>query len=277
MLLALVAFTALRFTLCSDSYQRETINEDSRLIGKSMAVTRQDYLFDSPYDWGKLQKQDGYLAYVKDGQTLSKLGIDVSEHNGKIDWQKVKDAGIEFSYIRAGYRGSQSPTVVSDDSFEVNFSGARDAGLQVGVYFDSMALTEEEAREEADYTCDLLGGAKIDYPIAFDMEPDNDDSERVQGMTTDQYTAIARAFCDECERRGYSAVVYGNQYELALYDRKALATFGFWYAEYESNPTTILRFGMWQYTKTGKVPGIETNVDIDLDLTDALAAEDQEG
>ena len=67
MLLALVAFTALRFTLCSDSYQRETINEDSRLIGKSMAVTRQDYLFDSPYDWGKLQKQDGYLAYVKDG------------------------------------------------------------------------------------------------------------------------------------------------------------------------------------------------------------------
>ena len=32
---------------------------------------------------------------------------------------------------------------------------------------------------------------------------------------------------------------------------------------------------MWQYTKTGNVDGIEREVDIDLDLTDALAREDE--
>ena len=51
-------------------------------------------------------------------------------------------------------------------------------------------------------------------------------------------------------------------------------TNGFWYAEYSSKPTSSLRFGIWQYTKAGSVDGIEREVDIDLDLTDALVRED---
>ena len=62
---------------------------------------------------------------------------------------------------------------------------------------------------------------------------------------------------------------------MSQYDLKRLAGYGFWYAEYGSKPTSSLRFGMWQYTKTGNVDGIEREVDIDLDLTDALAREDE--
>ena len=272
-----MAFIVLRLTVFKGDFPTETISDSSRLVGKSLAVSNQDSLFLAPYDWSRLQTKDGHLAYVKDGQTLSKLGIDVSEHNGDIDWEKVADDGVQYAYIRAGYRGSQTANVVSDARFSENFTDARLAGLPVGVYFYSMATTEAEAREEAEYTCNLLDGAHIDYPIAFDMEPDNDDSDRIQGMTSQEYTTVAWAFCDECERRGYSAVVYGNQYELSLYDRSRLAPFGFWYAEYESDPSSPLRFGMWQYTKTGRVKGIQGNVDIDLDLTDALAAEDAAG
>lgn len=273
-LVALVAFIALRLTVFRGSLPGETISDEPRLVGKSMGVSRTDGLFFSPYDWSRLQTRDGHLAYVKDGQVLSRLGIDVSEHNGDIDWNKVRDAGVEYAYIRAGYRGSQTATLATDARFDDNLSKARLAGLEVGVYFYSMATSEEEAREEAAYTCNLLDGAHIDYPIAFDLEPDDEDSVRVQGMTTDQYTQVAKAFCDECERRGFAAVVYGNQYELALYDRTQLAPYGFWYAEYESDPTSPLRFGMWQYTKTGTVKGIKTKVDMDLDLTAALAADD---
>ena len=51
------------------------------------------------------------------GELSSKMGIDVSVHQGKIDWQAVKSDGIEFALIRVGYRGSVSGKIVIDTRF----------------------------------------------------------------------------------------------------------------------------------------------------------------
>ena len=145
----------------------------------------------------------------------------------------------------------------------------------MGVYFFSQAKTEEEAREEADFAAKRLANSNVEYPIAFDMEPDAEGADRISKLSGRELTAIATAFCEQCEKNGYHAIVYGNRYDLSQYDLKRLAGYGFWYAEYGSKPTSSLRFGIWQYTKTGNVDGIEREVDIDLDLTDALAREDE--
>ena len=58
--------------------------------------------------------------------------------------------------------------------------------------------------------------------------------------------------------------------DLAHYDLAALSRYGFWYAEYAKAPTMALRYGIWQYTDSGKVDGIDGNVDLDIDLTGAL-------
>lgn len=52
-------------------------------------------------------------------------------------------------------------------------------------------------------------------------------------------------------------------YEL---DLEKLLDYPVWYADYEELPQTPYRFSMWQYSSTGSVPGIEGNVDLNIQL-----------
>lgn len=222
----------------------------------------------SPYDWSNLKTDgSGRLSYVQNGQTISRTGIDVSSHQQQINWSSVAQDGISFAYIRLGYRGSSEGTLHVDDFFAQNLSGAKNAGIDVGVYFFSQAITEEEAREEARFVLKQLDGASLDYPIAFDMEPSPEGSGRADALTREEATAIANAFCDEIQKSGYRAIIYGNSYDLSKYDLSAL-TGRIWLAQYDGKPDGSISFVMWQYTPKGTVAGISGSVDLNLDLSD---------
>ncbi len=277
MLLAVVAVAAIvtvvvSFRMKTQPPQEKIVAHKEELQGISMAIKDRNKLYNSPLNWSNIgTDSNGYLAYKTGGQAQSLLGIDVSEHNAQINWQKVKAAGVSFAYIRIGYRGSQAGNIVEDSTFAQNIAGAREVGIKVGIYFFSQAINETEAREEADFVFSKLGGSTIDYPVAFDMEPTKNGTNRIDNLTNDQMTAIAAAFCRQCVYNGHNAIIYGNQYDLLNYNLTMLMDYGFWYAEYRSKPTMNLNFGMWQYTNQGKVPGISGSVDINLDLTPALA------
>lgn len=228
----------------------------------------------SPYSWSNIQRDaNGHLAYVVDGQKLSRLGIDVSEHNGDIDWEAVARAGVQFAYVRVGYRGTDAGNIVPDPNLRENLRDARAAGLKVGAYFYSSAKSADEAREEAEFTLKKLDGLTLDYPVAFDLEPSDITDGRISDATAEQLSEAAQAFCETITAGGYASVVYGNQYDLAEMDYQSLYRYGFWYAEYDVDaPTSTMNFALWQYTKKGTVDGIETSVDMDLDLTPAAAA-----
>lgn len=250
--------------------QNADISQPKGLIGLQFAAADSPTLLKQPYDWSNLDTSSSYYSYAVDGNAKSVLGIDVSQHQGDIDWEKVKAAGIQFVYLRVGYRESIGAKVCADSNFKQNLSNAKAAGLKVGVYFYSQATTEDEAREEADLTLQMLDGASIDYPVAFDFEPTNDSSgTRVSNLSADQMTKVAKAFCNRIWSSGYSTIIYGNSADLSLYNLSDLAKYGFWYAEYGSHPTMDLNFALWQYTDEGTVDGIEGNVDIDLDLSAA--------
>lgn len=227
----------------------------------------------SPYDWNNLKLNDkGLYEYTNGIATQSRVGVDVSEHQGAIDWSQVKDYGIQFAYIRVGYRTTDDGTIYKDNYFDSNFRDARAAGLDVGVYFYSQATTTDEAVEEADYVVSQLQNADLAYPIAFDLEPTDGATNRASNMTTDQYTLVMKAFTDEVNRLGYQATVYGNASDLANYDLSSLSTYALWVASYGSIPQTNFDFTMWQYSNSGNLPGINTSVDMDLDLTQAYQA-----
>lgn len=60
-------------------------------------------------------------------------------------------------------------------------------------------------------------------------------------------------------------MVYFNPSEgYKQYDLSQLMDYPFWLAQYNSVPTFYYDFDMWQYTSTGRVPGISGNVDINL-------------
>ena len=211
--------------------------------------------------------ENGRVSYTEDGVTAAKTGIDVSKNQGYIDWDSVAADGIEFAFIRAGYRGTTEGDLFQDDYFEYNLQFARAAGVECGVYFFSQAVTEEEAREEAEFVLQLLAGAQLDYPVVFDYEQNAAGVEgRITGMGREESTVIAQAFCEAIETGGYDAMLYGNGYDLSNFDYDALDGYGLWYAEYGDYPSCRRPFAVWQYSNDGQVAGIETAVDMNLDI-----------
>ena len=225
------------------------------------------------FDWSKLDRSNGRYAYVVDGQVKSRLGIDVAEHEYGIDWDAVAADGIDFAMIRLGYRGATEGDLYLDDCYEENIAEAKAAGLDCGVYFFSQAVTEDEAIEEADFVLANLGGMALECPIAYDFEYVSGIGEtRTSGLTAEEHSAIADAFCDRIEQAGYRTLVYGNMYDLQKYDVTALAGRKIWWAEYNvASPSNYLDITMWQYTSNGRVAGIDEDVDMNIDLSGVLA------
>lgn len=230
-----------------------------------------DNLIETPYDWDRLSWDErGRVHYVVDGDVRSRTGIDVSEHQGDIDWDAVAADGIEFAYIRAAWRGSTEGGLYEDERFEENLTGAQGAGLDTGLYVFSQALGAEEGREEAEFVLDLLDGRPLELPIAFDHEVTSDFSGRADNISREDYTAAARAFCDTLEAAGYEVLIYGNAYEFSRMNILSFERQGYWFAEYDEAPAVPLDLYLWQYTHQGSVDGIQTTVDMNIELVDVL-------
>ena len=214
--------------------------------------------------------ENGFLAYYEDDVKVSMTGIDVSKWQYDINWNKVAAAGVDYAIIRLGYRGTaEAGKCAMDPYFEKNIKGALGAGLQVGVYFFTQAITEEEAIEEANIVIDALKNYNVTFPIVYDTEYSED--SRANDLSNAERTACARAFCDTILAAGYTPVVYSSTNWAVLdLDLEELRGYDFWYAYYGEPEKLYLPYGftMWQYTDKGKVDGIETNVDLNISFMD---------
>lgn len=194
----------------------------------------------------------------------SRLGIDVSEHQGEIDWEQVRAAGIDFAFIRIGYRGYSVGQINADDRARENLAGAKAAGIDVGVYFYAQAVSTAEAAEEARWCLNFLGGEALDLPVVYDWEWVGYDA-RTGSMDKSTLTECVKTFCAAIESGGYSPMIYFNNHvSRDLLDLRELEGYPFWLAQYKDRLDYPYQVDFWQYTETGKVPGIEENVDIDL-------------
>ncbi len=220
------------------------------------------------FDSTKLKKSDNkYEYYSADGKLISKWGIDVSKYQGNINWKKVKDAGVEFVIIRLGYRGyGWAGKIVYDENFTKNIEGALNAGIEVGVYFFSQAINDAEALEEAQFVLDAIKKYNITYPVVFDTEAIADSlNPRTKNITRERVTKNCQVFCDAIEAAGYDSMIYYNMPWCAKkLDLAALKNYTIWYADYLPFPQTPYIFNMWQYTGTGRIDGIEGDVDINI-------------
>ena len=215
----------------------------------------------NPIGLGDFAMVDGYLTCLS---TQSVLGIDVSEWQDEINWQQVKDAGVEFAMIRVGWRGSEQGVLVEDICAQANYAGAAAAGIKVGAYFFSQAISVEEATEEANYMLNLIKDWDVEMPVVYDWEFISAES-RTGNVDPRTLTDCTKAFCDIVANAGYQPMVYFNMnhsYE-NIYIRE-LTDYPFWLARYDTVLNYPYKIDMWQYTETGSVPGISTNVDINL-------------
>lgn len=224
-----------------------------------------EFLFNKTYDWSNLYANDGLYSYEEHGEVKSRVGVDVSEHQHYIDWNTVAAEGIDFAFIRVGNRGTSEGRILQDEYFDYNIDAASRAGLDIGVYFFSQSINEDEAREEANFVLKKIKGKKISYPIVYDHEPISGVSSRADNLSVEQMTKNAQAFCEVINDAGYNAMIYGNSRDLSRYDLSQLSSWGIWLAHYGSSvPEWNNGFSIWQYSNSGQINGIDTAVDLDI-------------
>jgi lysozyme len=193
---------------------------------------------------------------------MAATGIDVSHWQGNINWEKVKASGIKFAIIKAG--GSDDG-FYTDSKWEANYKGAKAHGIAVGAYYFAgpKCVTADAGKADAKRFIKLLKSKKLEYPVYFDCEVQP--ASKRSGTTK-----AAIAFCKELEKAGYYAGIYASTYS-GFQDRlddSKLTSFAHWVAQYASKCSYKGDYGIWQYSSSGKVPGISGNVDMDLSNVD---------
>lgn len=197
-------------------------------------------------------------------------GIDVSYHNGTINWNKVKEDGIDFAIIRVAYRGYENGKLKMDTQALKNMKDANEAGVPIGVYIFSQAVSEAEARQEADYIVKNIQGYKIDLPVVLDFEYVAVGVGRLYKakLSKNEATGVCVSFCDRVKALGYTPMVYASKsmYEDKTYAADFSQEYPIWMAHYNNSTSYAGEYEYWQYTSTGKVKGIGTKSNKYVDL-----------
>ncbi len=195
------------------------------------------------------------------------IGIDVSKYQGNIDFQKVKDAGCHFVILRMAIYNNGKFGI--DTKFEENYKKAKEAGLLIGVYYYSVDNTEKLMKEHCAELAKALKGKEIDFPVAYDFE-------KWKGfqnlkMNSSDLNNMFYLFCSEMESYGYDAMIYANPYFLRNWFKPG--HYKIWLADWKTQPSYVGTFYFWQFSATGRIPGIQGDVDVNVYYPDGRTVE----
>lgn len=187
-------------------------------------------------------------------------GIDVSYANGYVNWEKVKQSGVDFAIIRSSF-GSSAPEQI-DAQFYSNAKGCATHNIPFAIYHFAYFINEQKAKNEANFAISLANEYKqyVKF-IALDIEEDTERYARNMKVSPN-WTNCVIAFMNRVKEKGYIPVLYCNQnWIVNKLDMNRLASYKLWYAAVgvsspKYNPA------IWQYSWTGKVAGINGNVDL---------------
>jgi lysozyme len=195
--------------------------------------------------------------------------LDVSHHNGQIDWAKVASQTSPFKVegviIKASTGvGSRDPKAA------INGAEAKRNGLKIG-YYHYCSLNEEDeikdAKEEALWFIKVLHSLPTpDYPVVLDIE----DPKIYPSVNLDPQEIFTwiKTFFKTLVDNGYKDYVlysYKPFLDSKLPKNHGLGNIKLWIAQYRPKltlPNGWFNYWVWQYSDSGKVNGIKTNVDL---------------
>ncbi|MBP3635350.1 MAG: hypothetical protein J6J17_02670 [Bacilli bacterium] len=147
-------------------------------------------------------------------------GLDISSQTDKIDINKIKENNIEFIMLRAGFTDyNKGKTRNTDTDFEENYKLAKKYKLNMGVYYESRAVTIEEAKEEIDYFLNIIKSKVFEYPVVLQFEDDHNTiiyyPQSQKNIDKNDLLNITIFMINEIESKGYQTLVrtYENWYE----------------------------------------------------------------
>lgn len=257
--------------------KEEEAQNDPATDGKHTLITNRDgseeWVLISPYltkntlDFTKMEDKAGLKRYMENGRKTSYVGVDISKHTGKVYFPSLKAAGVDYVMIRLGSRGYSTGQITLDENFKENIEGAIEAQLDVGIYFYSQAISQDEAVQEANFVVQNLEPyrGKVKYPIAFNMGFVSNDKSRIEGLSREDKTAVSVSFLDAVRAAGYVPMVYGDkEWLIKEVDLTKLQDYDVWLSQEEEIPDYPYRYAMWQYNTDGVLNGIDGGADLNI-------------
>lgn len=190
-------------------------------------------------------------------------GIDISHWQSSLDASKVT---AEFIIIKA----TQGTWYVSP-SCSIHYSQAKHSGKKLGLYHYAEG---GDPVKEADYFIAQISNYIGEAILCLDWEKEDN---AAYGRND---KAWIKAFCDRVAQRiGVNPLVYLSASIRGYAD--GIGNYGKWIAQYANNSLTGYQAHPWnegayqcairQYSSCGRIPGWESNVDLDLAYMDAIA------
>jgi lysozyme len=192
------------------------------------------------------------------------LGIDVSKYQHRIGWRQVASTRVRFAILRASLGNSYV-----DPRYRRNLTRATRHGLAVGAYhYAKPGHARWDARAEANQFLQVARNAPGDVVPVLDIEDSG-------GLNRRQLWRWARRWLNRVEEEtGVRPMIYSGNYfwERYMGNTSWFGREGYphWVAHWDVRRPDVpgRRWGgrgwtFWQWSATGRVPGIRGPVDLD--------------
>lgn len=224
--------------------------EASVAASRSVRVAFPAFGDDDPHPW------DG-----RPPKAYAVHGIDVSRWQGAVDWPTVRDAGIGFAFIKATEGGDRV-----DPAFLTHWQGAARAGVPRGAYHFYYFC--RSAEDQAQWFIQNVPRDPAALPPVLDLEWNHRSPSCTHRPDPGFVRAEASRFLDILTAHyGQRPVVYTTPDFYRETGIGALPGTEFWLRSVAGHPSTVYpgqRWTFWQYTGTGRVPGVRGSVDINV-------------
>jgi lysozyme len=197
---------------------------------------------------------------VASAQSLPIHGIDVSKWQGQIDWAAVRAAGTKFAFIKATEGGDHI-----DERFLENWYGAKAAGIPRGAYH--FVFWCRPAHEQAEWFRKSIPVDPDALPPVLDVEWNGHSRLCPKKLPREQALEKIRLMLRELEAHtGRRPIIYTDiTFHKDVFEgTREFDNYAFWIRSVAAEPQeryTDRPWAFWQYTTTGRVPGIAGAVD----------------
>jgi lysozyme len=185
-------------------------------------------------------------------------GIDLSKWQGRVDWASVKAAGTQFVFIKATEGGDHV-----DPKFIEHWYSARRAGIPRGAYH--FMYWCRPAEEQAEWFRRNVPQDPDALPPVLDLEWNGHSRTCPRKVSRDEALAMTHVMLDAMERHtGKRPIIYTDiTFHADVLDGE-FHDYPFWVRSVAAEPHERYnnrRWTFWQFTTTGRVPGIDGDVD----------------
>jgi lysozyme len=189
-------------------------------------------------------------------------GIDISRWQADIDWRAVRAAGTRFAFIKATEGGDHI-----DPKFLQNWNGARAAGIPAGAYH--FVYWCRPAHEQAQWFVQHIPRSNdaLALPPVLDVEWNGHSRTCPRKVSRETAIEKMRLMLRELEAHtGKRPIIYTDIsfHKDVLEGVSEFDGYPFWIRSTAARPEERYqnrRWEFWQFTTTGRVPGIRGDVD----------------